>query len=93
MIGDSTLLDLWRDALTTVATVAAPFVIAALAVGLLTAILQAATQLQDNVLSFVPKLVAVGLVLALAGPWLLERLSSYVGRAADRMERVAHDGP
>lgn len=77
MSGEGQILDLFRGALTTVALVGAPFVITALAVGLLVALLQAATQLQENALSFVPKIVAVGLVLVLAGPWVLGRLVRY----------------
>ena len=76
MNGDG-LLDLWRTALETLLTVGSPFLAAALVVGLSTSIFQAATQLQENVLSFVPKLAALGLILALAGPWLLGQLAEY----------------
>ena len=48
--------------------VAAPFVLAALAIGLVTSLIQAATQLQENVLSFVPKIIAVGVVSRWPGP-------------------------
>lgn len=70
-------LDLWHRALTVMATVAAPFLIVALAVGLLVALFQTATQLQESVLTFVPKLAAALLVLALAGPYLLDRLAQF----------------
>ena len=49
-------LDLWNQALALLATIAAPFLITALVVGLLVALFQTATQLQESVLSFVPKL-------------------------------------
>jgi flagellar biosynthetic protein FliQ len=75
------LLDLWRGAFGTVATVAAPFLVAALAVGLVIAIVQTATQLQEATLSFVPKLVAALIVLALAGHWALDQLGRYTTRA------------
>jgi flagellar biosynthetic protein FliQ len=71
------LLDLWHGALVTAATVIAPFLAIALVVGLVTALLQAATQLQENVISFVPKLAAVALALVVLGPWALARLSHY----------------
>ena len=76
-MADGTLLDLWRACLSTTTLVAAPFVIAALAVGLLAALVQAATQLQENALSFVPKVVGVGALLALVGPWALSQLVRY----------------
>ncbi|MBK7539810.1 MAG: flagellar biosynthetic protein FliQ [Myxococcales bacterium] len=76
MNGES-LLTLWRDALAVTAQVTAPFLLAMLAVGLVVAVLQAATQLQESVLSFAPKLVAALLVAWLAGHWMLERLQRY----------------
>jgi len=79
---------LFREALMTVGIVAAPFVLCALAVGLMTALVQAATQLQENVLSFVPKIAAIGVVLALLGPWALGQLSRYMRTAADTMVRI-----
>jgi flagellar biosynthetic protein FliQ len=69
------LLDLWRTALEVCVRVSAPFLIACLGVGLVIAIVQTATQLQENVLAFVPKLGAALLVIALAGHWMLDELS------------------
>jgi flagellar biosynthesis protein FliQ len=71
------LLELWRGALVVAATVAAPFVLSALAVGLAVAIFQTATQLQENVLVFAPKIAAALIVAAVAGHWFLDRLESY----------------
>lgn len=75
------LLDLWREALTTLLEVAAPFLVATLAVGLAVAILQTATQLQESVLTFLPKLGATLLVIALAGHWALDRLGAFTTAA------------
>ena len=74
-------LDLWREAFTTLVVVAAPFLITALAVGLLVALVQTATQLQESVLAFVPKLAAALVVLALAGHFVLDRLGRYAAHA------------
>jgi flagellar biosynthesis protein FliQ len=82
-----TTLDLWQRALTLLATVAAPFLVVALVVGLAIALVQTATQLQESVLAFVPKLAAALLVLALAGHWAFERLTTFattsIGAAAE----------
>lgn len=86
------ILDLWRSALETIVVVGGPFVVAALAVGLLTALIQAATQLQENVLSFAPKLVATGLVLFFAGHWSLDRLVSFTQQAAEAIVRIGAGG-
>jgi flagellar biosynthetic protein FliQ len=83
-------LDLWQRALTVLATVAAPFLVVALVTGLVVALIQTATQLQESVLAFVPKLAAALLVLALAGHWAFDRLttfaSSSIAIAADRSQ-------
>lgn len=74
---DASLLDLWRQALSTLSAVAAPFLVACLGVGLVVAIVQTATQLQESVLAFAPKLVAALLVLALGGHWMLDRIGGF----------------
>lgn len=71
------VLDLWRGALTTTLSVAAPFLIAGLIAGLAVAIFQTATQLQESVLAFVPKLGVALLVIALGGHWILDRLGKF----------------
>lgn len=75
------IFDLWREAFSVVVEVSAPFLITGLAVGLVIAILQTATQLQESILSFVPKLAAALLVLALGGNWILDRLGKFTTTA------------
>lgn len=86
------LLELWRAALVTATTVVAPFVLAALAVGLLVAIVQTATQLQESVLVFAPKLAAALLVTALAGHWLLDRLQTFTLRSFSHAAQISDEG-
>jgi flagellar biosynthetic protein FliQ len=71
------VLDLWRSALSVIVEVSAPFLIAALGVGLAVSIVQTATQLQESTLSFVPKLGAAIVVVALSGHWCLDRLGKF----------------
>jgi flagellar biosynthetic protein FliQ len=54
--------------------VAAPLLLTALAVGLLIGVIQAATQINEMTLSFIPKLIAMALVALIAGPWMLRLL-------------------
>lgn len=75
------LLELWRGALLVTITVSAPFLLAGLVVGLTVAVFQTATQLQEAILTFVPKLAAALLVLALAGHWMLDKLGRYTTAA------------
>jgi flagellar biosynthetic protein FliQ len=58
--------------------VAAPLLLTALGVGLLVSLIQAVTQLQEQTLTFIPKLVALALVFVLTLPWLLSQLVQYL---------------
>ncbi len=60
--------------------VSAPILIAVLVVGLVVSVFQAATQINEATLSFVPKVVAAVAVLAIAGPWMLTMLVEYIQR-------------
>ena len=60
--------------------VSAPVLIVVLAVGLVVSIFQAATQINEATLSFVPKIVAAVVVLAVAGPWMMTTLVEYLQR-------------
>ena len=61
-------------------TISAPILLTVLGVGLIVSIFQAATQIHEATLSFVPKLIAAVAVLAIAGPWMLTTLVEYVQR-------------
>jgi flagellar biosynthetic protein FliQ len=60
--------------------ISAPMLLAALAVGLLVSIFQAATQINEMTLSFIPKLVAVFVTMVVAGPWMMATLIDYIRR-------------
>ena len=66
-----------RHALEMTLMLAAPLLLIALAVGLLVGIFQAATQINEMTLSFIPKLLATATTLVLAGPWMLKLLVGY----------------
>jgi flagellar biosynthesis protein FliQ len=76
----TTIIDLGRHALELTLLVSAPMFIAALVTGLLVSIFQAATQINEQTLSFVPKLVATFVTLIVAGPWMLTLLTDYIQR-------------
>ena len=60
--------------------VSAPLLLSALAVGLVVSVFQAATQINEMTLSFIPKLLVMFLVLVVAGPWMLNLLMDYTRR-------------
>ena len=71
------VLDIGREALHLTMLLAGPLLLSALAVGLLIGVFQAATQIQEMTLSFIPKLIALVFALLLAGPWMLHVLVDY----------------
>lgn len=73
----TSVLDLGREAIVTALLVGAPVLLAGMAVGLLVGLLQALTQIQDQTVSFVPKLAAMVAVLGLCLPWLIQRMVEY----------------
>jgi len=75
-----TVITLGQHAVVTMLTVAAPPLLTALGVGLVIGVFQAATQVNEMTLSFIPKVVALVLVLVIAGPWILRTLINYTER-------------
>ena len=70
-------IDIGREAVLMTLLLAAPALIAATLVGLVIGLLQALTQVQDQTVSFVPKLVAMLIVVSLTLPWLLSKMTDY----------------
>jgi len=71
------VLDVGHDALLTIALLSAPLLLSALAVGLLVGMFQAATQIQEMTLTFIPKLIVLALALLVAGSWMLSVLTDF----------------
>lgn len=76
-MGPGDVLEIGRQALMVTALLAAPLLLAALAAGLLIGMFQAATQINEMTLSFIPKLMVLVLVLFLAAPWMLRLIVDY----------------
>ena len=74
------VMEIGRQAIEVTLMMSAPMLLAALAVGLIVSIFQAATQINEATLQFVPKLVAIFLVMILAGPWMLQYMVDYIQR-------------
>ncbi|MGA2797892.1 MAG: flagellar biosynthesis protein FliQ [Thermoguttaceae bacterium] len=72
-----TVIDIGREAIWNMLLIGAPVLLAGMAVGLLIGLLQALTQIQEQTVAFVPKLIAMVLVLSLALPWLIARMVQY----------------
>ena len=81
-------LDWFRMLMWTATLVSAPVILTGLIVGLVVAVLQAATQVNDSALAFVPKAVASGIALVVAGPWMLSELGEFTGAALRAMGSI-----
>lgn len=82
------VIGLCREAIYVLIIISAPLMIVALVVGLVIALFQALTQMQEATLTFVPKILAMLLVLALMLPFMLDTLTHFTQRLHDRIAQV-----
>lgn len=75
-----TVLDVGREAMFLTMMLSAPLLLSALAVGLVVGVFQAATQIQEMTLSFIPKLIALAVALLVCGAWMLRMLTEFTVR-------------
>jgi flagellar biosynthesis protein FliQ len=76
-MNQDTVVNLATQAISLALKIAGPLLLVALVVGLLISVFQAVTQIQEQSLSLIPKIAAVGVVIVLLGPWMLGQLVSY----------------
>jgi len=76
-MNQDTVVSLASQAMSLALKVAGPMLLAALVVGLVVSIFQAVTQIQEQSLTLIPKIAAVGVVIVLLGPWMLGQLVAY----------------
>ncbi len=79
---------LGRQAIETILLVAAPMLLAGLGVGLLVSIFQAATQINEQTMTFIPKIVAVFVTLLIFAPWMIKILLSFTTSVLTRIATV-----
>ena len=80
MMTTQAVLSMGQQGLEVMLLVSAPILLTALAVGLLVSIFQAATQINEVTLSFVPKIIAIFVAMVVAGPWMLSLMVDYMQR-------------
>ncbi len=76
-MNQSVVVDIAQEAIRIVFLVSGPVLILGLLVGLLVSIIQATTQIQEATLSFVPKIIVVGLTLLIFGPWMMALMNDF----------------
>ena len=80
MISESAVLDIARDAIYTIIITSAPLLLVSLIIGLIVSIFQTVTSIQEQTLTFVPKIIAVFLTLILLGNWVLTQITEFMNR-------------
>jgi flagellar biosynthetic protein FliQ len=80
-----TVVNVGRQAMEVTMLLAAPILLSSLAVGLLIAMFQAATSINEMTLSFVPKLIVVAVVMMAAGPWMLRQIIGFTQRLVENI--------
>lgn len=82
---DSAIVHLALQVMRITFEMAAPVLITALAVGFLVSMFQSATQIQEFTLSFVPKVIAIGIVLLISGRWMLHSMVTFTHQLFDQI--------
>lgn len=77
MMSEETAIELIRYTLLVVLTIAVPLLLAGMAVGLVVSLFQSVTSIQDQTLTFVPKIIIIVVVAVLLTPWMITLLSSF----------------
>jgi flagellar biosynthetic protein FliQ len=78
-------MNIGRQAMEVTMLLAAPILLASLAVGLIVAMFQAATQINEMTLSFVPKLMIIAVVMMTAGPWMIRQITGFTTRLIENV--------
>ena len=76
-MSEELILKLGQDTLKTTAMLSGPLLVSALVVGLVVSVFQAVTQINEATLTFIPKMMVVGVVLVIAAPWMLDVMNHF----------------
>lgn len=87
-MSEGVFVDVFSEAIKTILLLSSPMLLSALLVGLLVAVFQATTQIQEATLAFVPKVIVIFLMLMLVGPWLIQSLFEFTMSILDKISLV-----
>lgn len=82
------VMNIGRQAIEMTLMLSGPLLLAGLVIGLVVSIFQAATQINEATLSFIPKLIGTFLVLIVAGPWMLQMMVDYIRRLFESIPQL-----
>ncbi|MBN2897934.1 MAG: flagellar biosynthesis protein FliQ [Clostridia bacterium] len=87
-MSEGLFIDVFSEAIRTILFLSSPMLLSALLVGLIIAVFQATTQIQEATLAFVPKLIVIFLVLMMAGPWIMQSLFEFTMSIFDKIDLI-----
>ncbi len=87
-MSEELILKLGQDTIKTTALLCGPLLLAALVVGLVVSIFQAITQINEATLTFIPKMVVVGIVLVIAAPWMMDVMNQFTIQLFENMAEM-----
>jgi flagellar biosynthesis protein FliQ len=90
-MNEDLIIQLGQDALRTTAMLAAPLLLSTLVIGLAVSIFQALTQINEATLTFIPKMLVVALVIVLAGPWMMDVMTTYTVNLFESISTVVRE--
>ena len=88
---EDVIIQLGQDALKTMAILSAPMLLSTLVIGLIISIFQALTQINENTLTFVPKMIVIAIIIVLAGPWMMDVMKSYTVNLFENIATMARE--
>ncbi len=89
---DSTVIEIALQSILLAAKLAAPILLTALAVGFGISLFQSVTQIQEATLSFVPKAIAIAVVIVVSGNWMLHELVSFTTQLYEQIPTILQNG-
>jgi flagellar biosynthetic protein FliQ len=87
-MNQDTVVSLVTDMMAVALKVALPLLLVALVIGLLVSIFQAVTQIQEQTLSFIPKVLGIVVVIVVLGPWMLDQVVTYTQRLYEQIPNL-----
>jgi flagellar biosynthesis protein FliQ len=91
-VSEDTVINVSMQAMQLAFKIAMPLLLVGLAIGLVISIFQAVTQIQEQTLTFIPKIVGMGVVLVVAGPWMLDQVVAYTHQLYSEIPTLIEGG-
>jgi flagellar biosynthetic protein FliQ len=87
-MSEELILKLGQETLKTTALLCGPMLLAALVIGLIVSVFQAVTQINEATLTFIPKMVVVGIVLVIAAPWMMDVMGGFTTQLFENLAEM-----